>query len=157
MTRKVILDMDPGVDDAAALCLALALQELDVVAVTATGGNVGPEQASRNVQAIIERIDPPRWPRIGAADPAQDLRADARDLHGLTGLGEAEITVAEKANRHPSPKLIADEVRREPNEVSVISTGPMTNLAALLELEPEAAAAVDRRGRARICVGSAVT
>ena len=42
MTRKVILDMDPGVDDAAALCLALALQELDVVAVTATGGNVGP-------------------------------------------------------------------------------------------------------------------
>ncbi len=86
MPRKVILDMDPGYDDAVALCLALASEELDVVAVTATGGNVGPRQASRNVQAIIEQVDPPRWPRIGSASTEQILRTDARHLHGDDGL-----------------------------------------------------------------------
>ncbi|TWT42943.1 nucleoside hydrolase [Botrimarina hoheduenensis] len=139
MPRKIILDMDPGVDDAVALCLALADPGLEVVAVTATGGNVGPEQASRNVQAIIERIDPTRWPRIGAADPLQPLRSDARDLHGPNGLAGIELPVAEKANRHASVKVIADEVRNASGEITLISTGPMTNVAAVLTLEPDIA------------------
>ena len=67
MARKVILDVDPGIDDAMALCLALSNPELEVVAVTAVGGNVPPAQATRNVQAIIEQLDPARWPRLGAA------------------------------------------------------------------------------------------
>ena len=57
MARKVILDVDPGVSDALAICLALAHPDLEVVAVTATGGNVAPRQASRNVQAIIEHLE----------------------------------------------------------------------------------------------------
>ena len=58
MARKVILDVDPGVGDALAICLALAEPDLELVAVTATGGNVTPRQASRNVQAVIEHLDP---------------------------------------------------------------------------------------------------
>lgn len=139
MPLKVILDMDPGVDDAVALCLALADPRLDVVAVTATGGNVDPAQATRNVQAIIERVDPPKWPRIGAADPLQPLRTDARGLHGPQGLGGVELPVAEKANRHASVKVIADEARKAPGEVALIGAGPWTNVAAVLTREPEIA------------------
>lgn len=63
MARKVILDVDPGIDDALALCIALFEPELDLVAVTAVGGNVAPAQATRNIQAILEQLDPPRLPR----------------------------------------------------------------------------------------------
>ena len=88
MARKVILDVDPGIDDAMALCLALSDPELEVVAVTAVGGNVSPAQATRNVQAIIERLDPPRWPRLGAAsEPDLRLAVDRRNLYGSDGLG----------------------------------------------------------------------
>ena len=66
MARKVILDVDPGIDDALALCLAIFEPELDVVAVTAVGGNVSPAQATRNVQVILEQLDPPRLPRLGS-------------------------------------------------------------------------------------------
>ena len=70
MTRKVIIDCDPGIDDAVALCMALFDTRINVAAVTAVAGNVPADQSSRNVQAIIERIDPPRYPRLGAAsDP----------------------------------------------------------------------------------------
>ena len=134
--------MDPGVDDAVALCLALADPRLEVVAVTATGGNVDPEQATRNIQAIIERVDPPKWPRIGAADSLQPLRADGRDLHGPYGLGGVEIPVAEKANRHPSTKVIADEARKAPGEITLVATGPWTNVAAVLTREPDVADAL---------------
>ena len=96
MARKVILDVDPGVGDALAICLALTQPELEVVAVTATGGNVAPRQASRNVQAIIEHLDPPRWPRIGFADEDQPLRTDGRELWGVDGLCGAD------AGRWPS-------------------------------------------------------
>lgn len=139
MPRKVILDLDPGIDDAVALCVALADPNLEVIAVTATGGAVSPDQASRNLQAIVERIDPPKRPRIGVADSLQPLRTDARDLHGVDGLCGAELPVAEKANRHLSPKVIAEEVRANPGEVVLIGGGPMSNIAAVLTRERDAA------------------
>ncbi|QDT68882.1 Pyrimidine-specific ribonucleoside hydrolase RihA [Planctomycetes bacterium MalM25] len=142
MPRKVILDVDPGVDDAVALCVALADPDLEVVAVTATGGAVPPRQASLNVQAILEQIDPPRRPRVGVADPLQPLRSDARDLHGPDGLAGAQTPVAEKANQHLSPKVIAEEVRRLPDEITLVGSGPMTNIAAVLTRERDAAEAL---------------
>ena len=92
MARKVILDVDPGIDDAMAMCLALSDPELEVVAVTAVGGNVSPAQATRNVQAIIEQLDPPRWPRLGAAsEPDNRLAVDRRSLYGSDGLGGNQL------------------------------------------------------------------
>ena len=67
MARKVILDVDPGIDDALAVALALFDPGLEVVAVTATGGNVAAQQATINVQTIVELLDPARLPRLGAA------------------------------------------------------------------------------------------
>ena len=83
MTRRVIIDCDPGIDDSIALCLALFDPRLEVVAVTATAGNVDAHQSSRNVQTIIEMLDPPRWPRMGMARSDEDVSlAIARELPG---------------------------------------------------------------------------
>jgi purine nucleosidase len=138
MSKKVILDVDPGIDDAMALCMALFAPELEVVAVTASGGNVPPAMATRNAQAIVAHLDPPRRPRIGTASaPDQGLPVDSRYLHGSDGLGGVEFHVAELAHQHPSEKLICDEVRAAPEAVTIIGLGPLTNVARAFQRDPE--------------------
>ena len=138
MARKVILDVNPGIDDAMALCLALSDPGLDVVAVTAVGGNVAPAQATRNLQAVIEQLDPPRWPRLGAAsDPDNRLAVDRRNLYGNDGLGGANFVVAERQHLLPSEKVICDQIRDAPHEVTIIALGPLTNIARAIIRDPE--------------------
>jgi purine nucleosidase len=107
--------------------------------VTATGGVVGPEQASRNLQAIVEQLDPERLPRLGVADSLQSLRTDARYLFGQNGLCGVEFRVAELHNRHQAIKVISEEVRSAPGEVTLITGGPLSNLATLLQREADVA------------------
>ena len=142
--KKVILDMDPGIDDAIALCVALSDPAVDVVAVTAVGGNVPPAQASRNVHAIVSELDPRRTPRIGTAIPP-DLspRVESRhQLYGADGLGGVEFQVAEPHHTRPSDKVICDEVRAAPESVTIVALGPLTNVARALQLYPELASSV---------------
>ena len=143
MARKVILDVDPGIDDAMALCLALSNPDLDVVAVTAVGGNVSPAQSTRNVQATIEQLDPPRWPRLGAAsEPDNRLAVDRRNLYGSDGLGGASFVVAERQHLLPSEKVICDQVRDAPHAVTIVALGPLTNIARAFIRDPELPALV---------------
>jgi purine nucleosidase len=145
MPRKVIIDCDPGIDDALALALALFDPRLEVVAVTAVAGNVPAERATINVQAIIERLDPPRYPRLGAATPPEDVPyIDNRPLHGPDGLGNAGLAVSQLARQHPAEKLISDEVRSAPGDVTIICLGPLTNVARALAREPDLADLVSR-------------
>jgi purine nucleosidase len=139
MARKVILDVDPGIDDAVAMCIALFDPRLEVLAVTAVGGNCAPEKATRNVQAIIEYLDPPRWPRLGAASPPDTgLPVDGRYLHGIDGLGGAHFDVAELHHLHPSEKVICDQIRTESEgAVTIVALGPLTNVARAFLRDPE--------------------
>jgi purine nucleosidase len=138
MARKVILDVDPGIDDAMALGMAMFHPELEVVAVTAVAGNVPADQATRNVQAIIEQLDPPRWPRVGVASPPDHgLPVDGRRVHGIDGLGGANFEVAELRTRHPAEKIIIDEVRAAPEAVTLVALGPLTNVARAFQRDPE--------------------
>jgi len=159
MPRKVIIDCDPGIDDALALTLALFDPRLEVVAVTAVAGNVPADRATINVQAIVEGLDPPRYPRLGAATPPEDAPyIDARQLNGPDGLGGAGLAVSQLARQHPAEKLICDEVRAAPGDVTIICLGPLTNIARALAREPELAEQIARliiRGGAVKGIGNA--
>ncbi|HTQ38935.1 MAG TPA: nucleoside hydrolase [Pirellulales bacterium] len=144
MARKVIIDTDPGIDDAVALTMALFDPELEVLALTATGGNVFPSQATRNVQTIVEQLDPPRWPRVGAAPEDNPLPTDGRVLHGQNGLGNIEFPFAGLANIHPAEKVLCDEVRAAPEEITIICLGPHTNIARAMQRDPEFSSLVGR-------------
>lgn len=138
MPRKVIVDLDPGIDDALALCMLLFDPDWDVVAVTAVGGNVPPHVATRNAQALIAYLDPPRIPRIGAATaPERGLPVDGRFANSVDDLRDASLTVAELRTPHPSEKLLTDEVRAAPHAVTVLALGPLTNIARAIQRDPD--------------------
>jgi purine nucleosidase len=147
MARKVILDVDPGVDDALALCWALFDPGLEVVAVTAVGGNCAPAQATRNAQAIIEALDPPRWPRLGAAsepEPEASPPPQGRGLYGPDGLGGVDLPLAERQHLLPAEKVICDQVRAAPDAITIVALGPLTNLARAFQRDPEIVSLVGR-------------
>jgi purine nucleosidase len=144
MARKVIIDCDPGIDDAVALAMALFDPRLEVVAVTAVGGNVSAEQSYRNVQAIIDQLDPPRRPRIGCTVDPVAAPSDSRHIFGNDGLGNNNFPCIEHHQRHPAEKVICDEVRAAPNQVSLLALGPLTNVARALLRDPELPALVDQ-------------
>lgn len=138
MSRKVLIDCDPGIDDAVALCMALFDPRLDVLAITATEGNVSAEMTSRNVQAIVEQLDPPRYPRLGIASPLDTAPiTDAKLMHGNTGLGDWESNVSMLHHQHPADKVICDVVRDNQDQVTILALGPLTNVARSLTRAPD--------------------
>ena len=152
MARKVIIDCDPGIDDAAVLCMALFDPRIEVVAVTAVAGNVASHQAGRNVQAIIDQLDPPRLPRVGAASEVEEAPAiDGTVLHGDDGLGNAGFSISQLHHQHPSDKIICDEVRAAEDEVTILCLGPLTNVARALKRDPDLGTLISR---IVICGGS---
>lgn len=148
MARKVVIIADPGIDGAFAAALALLDPDLELVGLAATAGNVDAEQATKNVQILVEQVDPPRWPRLGAA-PAVEYEVDGTRLHGSDGLGGTAFPCAKLHRPHPSDKLVIDLVRQYPKEVTVIVLGPLTVLASAIDRDPELPLMVQRL----ICVG----
>jgi inosine-uridine nucleoside N-ribohydrolase len=143
MAHKVILVTDPGIDGAFAVALALYAPELEVVGLAATAGNVTADQATRNVHILVEQLDPPRWPRLGAALPVE-YDTDARALHGANGFGGVEFPCVQLHHTHPSDKLISDLVRMYPKEVAILLLGPATGFARALDRDPELCGLVER-------------
>ncbi len=145
MTRKVIIDCDMGTDDAVALCMALFDENLDILAITASEGCVTADQATRNLQAIIGMLDPPRFPRLGAATPTDNAPAiNTTFLFGRDGLGNTDFEVSELQHMLPSEKLITDLVRAHPGDVTIVCLGPFTNLARAFRRDPGIHELVDR-------------
>src|SRR2546421_510887 len=111
MARKVILDVDPGISDAVAMCLALFDPRLEVVAINAVGGSVTPDVATRNVQAVIEQLDPPRWPRIGTAgDGERTSDEPPADLYGADGLVHAGFVLRSRCTKTLIPLDVTRQV-----------------------------------------------
>jgi non-specific riboncleoside hydrolase len=145
MTRKLIIDCDPGIDDAVALTLALFDPRLEIVAITACSGTVDAARSTQNLQAIVELLDPPRHPRLGAArDPEDAPVADGSDLHGADGLGNIQLQPIGRQHVMPSDKLIADRLKADPGEVSLLCLGPLTGVASAFRRDPSLIDMVDR-------------
>jgi inosine-uridine nucleoside N-ribohydrolase len=148
MAQPVIFLADPGIDGAFAIALALQEPNIDVLALGATAGNVNAEQATKNVHIVVEQIDPPRWPRLGAALPV-DYDIDGTALHGPGGLGGTQFPVAKLHHPHPSDKLLIDHIRQNPREITVVTLGPLTVLARALDRDGELPRLVKRI----VCMG----
>ncbi len=145
MPKKIILDIDPGFVDAMVLCLALFDPDVEVLAVTSVGGNVAPHLAARNVQALLEFLDPPRLPRFGiGTEPDNGLPVDARHVHGIDGLCGTALPVAELRSQHPAEKVICDTVRAYPEQVSLVCLGPLTNIARAFQRDVELPKLIER-------------
>lgn len=139
MTRKIIIDCDPGIDDAVAICMALFDPRLEVVAITATPGTVDAERATANVTGIVSELDPPRYPRIGKAVPAENAPViDDSSLHGSDGLGGCNFALSARQHQPSSEKVISELLHQHPNEITLVCLGPLTNLAKLCRRDPSA-------------------
>lgn len=146
-TSPIIIDCDPGIDDAIALMLAFASpDELDVLAVTTVAGNVGLHHTEPNARRIRDLCGAFSVPVL-AGCPRPLLRAPvtAGAIHGETGLDGCDLPNPTGA---PDPRhavdFIRDTVRVRPGEVTLVAVGPLTNLAVALVQRPELASEVRR-------------
>jgi inosine-uridine nucleoside N-ribohydrolase len=146
MARKVIIDCDPGIDDALAISLALWDPALEVLAITACAGTTDAEQSTSNLLTLVEKLDPPLFPRLSSAvDPEQGAAAfNGSLLHGDRGLGDAKWEPVSRQHSVSSDKLMIEQLRAHPGEVTVVCTGPLTNLAKAIGRDPAVAGMIDR-------------
>lgn len=137
--KKVIIDCDPGIDDALALMLALSSPELDILGITTVCGNVPPEKGAANALRVLKfmgRLDIPVY--TGAEKPLVRKYVSAEDTHGEDGLGESGIPSVEDIKLHTGAVDFITETLGKTDGVSVIAIGPLTNIALALKKSPEA-------------------
>ncbi|MGW4633225.1 nucleoside hydrolase [Nocardia sp. NPDC004415] len=139
MPQKIFLDVDTGIDDSLALLYLLASPEARIVGIAATAGNVPTAQVAANTLAILDLGRAPQIEvALGAAGPLEIPLRTTEDTHGPQGLGYAELPAsARPLSAHTAAELWVATVRESPGEVIGLCTGPLTNLALALRLEPE--------------------
>lgn len=142
----VIVDCDPGHDDALALWLALGSPMLDVRAVTTVGGNVALEHTSRNARVVLTVAGIHDVPvAAGAAGPLERALETAEWIHGKNGLGGPDLPEpAFPLDPRDAVTLIRDVLAAAEGPVSIVATGPLTNIATLLRDHPESSTRIDR-------------
>jgi purine nucleosidase len=146
MPTPIILDCDPGIDDALAITFAHGHPGIDLLGVTTVAGNVGLAQTTANALAVCEFIGAAGTPvTAGCAGPLLRPALDARDVHGDSGLGGAQLPppTAGPAAGHAIDYII-DTVGASPGEITLVATGPLTNIALALRREPRLAGWVRR-------------
>jgi purine nucleosidase len=143
---KVILDMDPGVDDALAIMLAMNSPELEVLAITSVGGNVDEFRCAKNAAFVIDYLNKNKnnpikdLPVIACGTSSKKKLPDASNVHGPDGLGGLvnDWSPPDYLNiEKDALKLIKNYIEKYPGDITIISTGPATNIANLIKKHPE--------------------
>ena len=139
MALPIILDCDPGHDDAIAMVLALASPELDVKAITASAGNQTPDKTLRNVLRMLTLLGRQDIPVAGGArKPLMRELIIADNVHGESGLDGPALPEPDFAPQSVTAvELMAKTLRESPQPVTIVATGPQTNVALLLNSHPE--------------------
>src|SRR3954468_24013920 len=137
-STPLIIDVDTGIDDSLGLLYAAATPDAELVAVTCVGGNVDARQVERNTRSVLElagRTDVEV--ALGRDRPLVKAVETTPETHGPQGLGHAELPPPSRpvSDRHAAD-VIVDEARRLPGEITLVTCGPLTNLALAVLREP---------------------
>jgi purine nucleosidase len=144
MSTKIILDCDPGIDDALAIAFAHGHPDIELAGITTVAGNVGLPKTTRNALAVADFVGAAPVPvTAGCATPLIRPARDAREVHGETGLGGAVIPDSARGPRDGhAVDFIIDAVCAAPGEITLVATGPLTNIALAVRKEPRLASRV---------------
>jgi purine nucleosidase len=142
--RRVLLDTDPGIDDALAILLGLASPEIDLAALTVVHGNCTLQEAVFNALAVLELGGAPGLPvAVGCERPLLRAPFTAHDTHGMSGLGYARLPAGSgRPVAEHAVDLLIREIMAAPGVVTLVAVGPLTNVALALRKEPRIAEAV---------------
>jgi len=154
MPQKIILDVDTGTDDALAIMLAVKSPELELLGCTTVAGNHTVDLTTRNTLYVLETAGRPDIPvAMGATRPLTRRLTIATYFHGPEGL--ADVTVkppTASAIAQAAPNYLIEMANRYPGELTLIATGPLTNLAIALLLDPH----FGRKLKSLVIMGGAV-
>lgn len=134
--KHIIIDTDPGVDDALALLLAFNSPELKIEAVTTVSGNVSQQKAHLNALKLLEFMGAKNVPiAMGAEKPLLREPMYAEEFHGVSGLGDAILPEPKlKSDKRPAIQLIFDKIEELDGKLTIVAVGPLTNIASALLL-----------------------
>ncbi|MEL7014201.1 MAG: nucleoside hydrolase, partial [Pseudomonadota bacterium] len=138
--RKIIIDTDPGQDDAVAILLALASCELELLGLTCVAGNVPLDLTARNARMICELAGRPDIPIYAGCDrPLRRALITAEHVHGETGLKGPDLPAPKMAmSAGHAVNFLIETLRREPaGTVTLVAIGPLTNIATAFETAPD--------------------
>jgi len=154
MSKRILIDTDPGIDDALAILLALASPEVTMEGITTIHGNCSVDQATINALSILELAEAKEVPvAMGFPLPLVQPSLLAAETHGDTGLGYAKLPEprGRPEVRHGSDFLI-EKIMSNPGEITLVAIGPLTNVAFAIRKEPRIVEAV----REVIVMGGAI-
>jgi inosine-uridine nucleoside N-ribohydrolase len=144
MRKKIIIDCDPGVDDALALILAFHSPEVKVLAITGVNGNVSLPKVMINIRRVLTLLQPSHPPSVarGAEKPLEGDPRYAESFHGQDGLGGAKIREHREGTwwqdfSGPADELLPRFARQNDQEITLIAVGPLTNLALAWQRDPD--------------------
>lgn len=145
--KPVIIDTDPGVDDAIAISLACAVKGLNILALTTVAGNVGIEDTTRNALGLRALLGASMPVHAGAEKPLiapLSPMSDASDIHGLGGLGGYSFAGVQAPETRDYAWNTIRDIARSRGKVSIVALGPLTNIAIALLRHPDLPCHVDR-------------
>lgn len=140
MPKKLLIDVDCGVDDAQAIMIALAARNVQVLGITCVYGNTVVENVCKNVLRVLQVCGRQEIPVFkGATKPILGVTVDAGQFHGQDGLGDAPDPKApglDRLQKEGAVQAMIRIVNENPGEVSLVATAPLTNLALAIRIDP---------------------